>query len=410
MADYRRAGYGDTRATNAGQSFYNGEYTQREQHPAKQNRGVTVAGTMDYTIYLVVIILTLIGVVMVFSSSYLYAGTRAAFNNDPFYFLKRNLMMAGIGFVVMNILANFPYRHLRRFAWLAYVISLGLLVAVLFVGIASNNAVRWLPLPYVGQFQPSEVMKAALALLLAVLIERNRDMLKSWRGFWFCIILVALAAGFVYYGGLSSAIIVAVIGMGIIFIASPYLMRFVVIGGSAAASLVGVLWYLSTDPESMRGGRFAAWLDPFAYQTGKGYQTVQSLYAIASGGMFGVGIGQSRQKTFLPEAYNDIIYSIICEELGYAGGIMVLLLFGILFWRGIRAARKAPDTFGMLMAAGIVLTIASQVLINVAVVTNSIPNTGVTMPFVSYGGTSLIICMGMMGILLNISRYTREDG
>jgi cell division protein FtsW len=181
------------------------------------------------------------------------------------------------------------------------------------------------------------------------------------------------------------------------------------VGAGGGGSVVGYLYWLSTRSEHWRGGRFSAWLDPFSDPLRYGFQIIQSLYAIASGGLFGLGIGQSRQKTFLPEAHNDIIFAIICEEIGLAGAAVILLLFGILFWRGIKIALNALDTFSAMTAIGIVLAIASQVIINVAVVTNSIPNTGVTMPFISYGGTSLLVSMSLMGVLLNISRYSKVN-
>ncbi len=211
---------------------------------------------------------------------------------------------------------------------------------------------------------------------------------------------------------MSAAIITVIIGFGMIFIASKHILRFVLGGAVGAGGLTAYLWYISQNPVDAEGGfrgeRFLAWLDPFKYYEGKGFQIVQSLYAIASGGLFGLGIGQSRQTTFLPEAHNDMVFAIICEELGLVGAAVILLLFGIFIWRGIRVAVNAPDIFGSLTAAGIVLTIATQVIINVGVVTNTIPNTGITMPFVSYGGTSLLVCMTLSGILLNISRHTRE--
>ena len=171
----------------------------------------------------------------------------------------------------------------------------------------------------------------------------------------------------------------------------------------------GLVSYMAFFSKGFRGARFAAWLDPFSNPSETGYQIIQSLYAVASGGIFGLGLGQSRQKLgFLPEAHNDIIFSIVCEELGFFGAAMILILFAILIWRGIKIAINATDLFGTLVASGIVIMIASQVIINVAVVTNSIPNTGVPLPFISYGGTSVAIMMMLIGILLNISRYSRD--
>jgi cell division protein FtsW len=217
-------------------------------------------------------------------------------------------------------------------------------------------------------------------------------------------IIVALVAP----TGMSNSLIVAFIGFGMIFVASPHIWRFVAMGIAAVSGLVAYLWWSALNDMDFRGNRFTAWLDPFDDPMDTGFQIVQSLYAIGSGGLFGLGIGQSRQKSFLPEAHNDIIFAIISEELGLIGAVTILLLFGILIWRGIKVALGALDTFSAMTAMGIVLTIAGQVIINVAVATNSIPNTGVTMPFISYGGTSLLVCMALMGVLLNISSYSKE--
>ena len=221
----------------------------------------------------------------------------------------------------------------------------------------------------------------------------------------FCAFFVFLTVILIALANLSTAIIVSLIGFGIIFIASPYTAVFFISGLIGASGLV---FYMSR-AKDFRGGRFSAWLDPFSDPSATGYQIVQSLYAVASGVIFGLGLGQSRQKLgFLPEAHNDIIFSIICEELGFFGAMIVLILFAILIWRGIKIAVNATDLFGTLVASGIVIMIASQVIINVAVVTNSIPNTGVPLPFISYGGTSVAIMMMLIGILLNISRYSRD--
>jgi cell division protein FtsW len=366
-----------------------------------------IRGTMDYTIYLVVIILVLIGIVMVFSASYLSAATNPRFA-DPFHFLIRNIQWAIVGFVAMNILARTPYKFILRIAPAFYAVSIFFLGLVLVYGLSYGGATRWLSIPVIGQFQPSEVAKAAIIFMLGWMIHKDPKILHTWPGFLRCSFLVILSTGLVAYGGMSSAIITALIGFGMIFVASPHIWRFIIAAAGGGGGLVAYLWWLSNNSENFRGGRFAAWLDPFSDPLHYGFQVIQSMYAIASGGLFGLGIGQSRQKTFLPEAHNDIIFAIICEELGLVGAATILLLFGILFWRGIRVALNALDTFSAMAAIGIVLAIASQVIINVAVVTNSIPNTGVTMPFISYGGTSLLVSMAMMGVLLNISRYSKD--
>ncbi|MCL2461307.1 MAG: putative lipid II flippase FtsW [Defluviitaleaceae bacterium] len=375
-------------------------------------RTIIRVGSMDYTIYLVAVILAAIGVVMVFSASYLSAGASKALSYDSFYYLKKQAIFAVMGVCAMHLMANVGYRYLQKLALIIYIIANALLVLVQIIGLASHGAVRWIPVPVIGQFQPSEVAKLAVILMVAFLISRNKDILKKWPTFIFVCAVVGVTVALIGIGNLSTAIIVGVVGIGIIFISSTHLLRFVVGGLAAVGGLVGYLVKGMLDPSggNWRGGRFAAWLDPFGNMSGngKGYQIVQSLYAIASGGLFGLGIGMSRQKTFLPEAHNDIIFSIICEELGFVGAAMVLLLFGILIWRGIRVALNAPDTFGSLVASGIVILIAVQVLINVAVVTNTIPNTGIPLPLISYGGTSLVVTMALVGILLNISRYSKE--
>jgi len=379
----------------------------RSSHKPSEPEHVVSVGSMDYTIYLVVVLLTLIGVVMVFSASYVEASNRVAFNNDSFYFLRRNGLMAIGGFILMNIMANISFEHIRRLAPLIYLITLGLLIAVVFIGLASHGAQRWIPFPIIQRFQPSEVAKAATIFMMAYLIDKSPNRLSSWSGLIFMSLILGVMTVLVLYGGFSTGLIVAIIGFGMIFIASPHIMRFVLGGVAGITAIVGYLWYDANFGDGFRGARFRAWMDPWAYSETRGFQVIQSLYAIASGGLFGSGIGQSRQATFVPEAHHDIIFAIIVEELGLIGSGMILLLFGIFIWRGIKVALNTHSTFAAMTAIGIVLAIGVQALINIAVVTNSIPNTGVTLPFISYGGTSLMVSMALAGVLLNISRYTK---
>ncbi|MCL2204377.1 MAG: putative lipid II flippase FtsW [Defluviitaleaceae bacterium] len=368
---------------------------------------VVSVGSMDYTLYLVVIILVCIGVIMVFSASYVRAATRIIFNQDAFYFLRRNGLMAIGGFIVMNITANVYYGWYKPWARLLYAVTIGLLIAVLFIGLGSGGAIRWLPIPGTDfAFQPSEIAKAAAIFIMAWMVSEYEGGLRNWPGFLIYCGVAGLITGLVMYTGFSSGIIVAVIAFGMIFIASPHILRFVLIGAAGVAGAVGIIVF----GEGFRIARVAAWRDPWAYFDDVGFQIVQSLYAIASGGLFGLGIGESRQATFVPEAHNDIIFAIIAEELGLIGAGLVMLLFGIFIWRGIKIALNAPDTFSSMTAIGIVFGIAFQAIINIAVVTNAIPNTGVTLPFISYGGTSLIVSMALAGVLLNISRYSKERG
>jgi len=365
---------------------------------------VISVGAMDYTLFIIVVILGLVGVVMVFSSSYMNANT---YLGDPYYYLKKQGSFFGLGLLCMLFMANLNYQYIRRLSFILYVIANALLVLVLIIGISSHGATRWIPLPIIGQFQPSEVAKAAVIFFTAFLISNNKNLLTKWPTFILTCGVAAVSSVLVFLGNnMSTAIIVMIIGIGVIFTASPYIMRFVVAVGCGIGGLLGYL-VLSSSSENFRAARFDAFLHPFDYAKTTGFQVIQSLYAIASGGMFGLGLGQSRQKSFLPEAHNDIIFSIICEELGFIGAAVVLLLFGILIWRGVKIALNAPDMFSSLTAMGIVILISSQVLINVAVVTNSIPNTGVPLPLISYGGTSLIVAMSLLGVLLNISRCSK---
>ena len=402
------------------QDFHEEEHVQLPQPnrkpkkpPEQPKQFVFIDKSMDYTIYVTVIILVIIGVVMVFSASHVTAERRAIFGNDPFHFLRRNALFAVFGFIVMNLMSKVSYELLKPLAKMSYLIVIGLLVALEIVGQASGGAVRWITLPIIGRFQPSELAKPAIIVMMAYMIHKAPKALEKWSGFFIFSGVVLIMTALVARGGMSSAIIVATIGFGMIFIASPYLWRFIFAGAGGFGGLGLYLWWMSTRiadgavEGGFRGARFLAWRNPFDFAQTTGFQIVQSLYAIGSGGWFGLGIGQSRQSTFVPEAHNDIIFAIIVEELGFIGAALILLLFGIFIWRGIVVAINAPDTFGSLLACGIVFGIAFQALINVAVVTNSIPNTGVTLPFISYGGTSLIVSMALAGVLLNISKYSK---
>jgi len=360
----------------------------------------------DYTILFTVVLLIIFGIIMIFSASSYVASTRSEYNYDMFLFLKKQAFAVLLGLLAMTVMINFNYRRLQKLSLPLYLISNGLLIFVFLFGVVKKGAKRWINLPLVGSFQPSELAKVAVILFISYLIANNKNILKKISGHIFCGLFVIITVILIAVGNLSTAIIVSLIGLGIIFIASPYTAIFLFLGLSGAGALVSYIAFFS---KGFRGARFAAWLDPFSDPSNTGYQIIQSLYAVASGGMFGLGLGQSRQKLgFIPEAHNDIIFSIICEELGFFGASVILILFAILIWRGIKIAINATDLFGTLVASGIIIMISSQVIINIAVVTNSIPNTGVPLPFISYGGTSIAIVMMLIGILLNISRYSKD--
>ncbi len=367
-----------------------------------QLQGVLVSpGQIDFSLLFVIMMLVMFGVIMVFSSSYYAALTKVQIN-DMYYFFKRQLLWSVIGFAAMIFMANFDYKLLRRFAFPMYIISCVMLVLVLFIGTETNGSKRWL-----FGIQPSEVCKIALIILMAHIVTDNRRMLKTFRGFLKMFVFVAIPIVLIAVENLSTAIVVTAIGVSILFVASPKIWYFIamiapIVGGGFVA-IVGFPQF------AYRLGRIKAWLDPFSDPTNLGFQTVQSLYAVASGGLFGLGLGQSRQKLgYIPEAYNDIIFSIVCEELGFVGAAAVLALFMVLIYKGIKIALGTQELFGSLVATGIICMIGIQVLINIAVITNTIPVTGMPLPFISYGGSSLVLVMASMGILLNISRYARN--
>ena len=375
-----------------------------EASVAKKRKTTTVKkkptrASYDYMVLFVVILFVLFGIVMIFSSSYYKAMTTDDFNNDMLYFVKKQFRNGLLGFVGMFIMANFPYRHLRRFTLPAYIIGCILLLLLIPFGTVANGQKRWL-----WGFQPSEIVKITTTLFLAHFICIHKEYLKDFTGFAKCLAVAAIPCAMIAITNFSTALLLALIGGTILFAAGFDVKYFAyisgpVVGAGAIAILLPGLRYRLT--------RIQIWLDPFSDPTDKGYQIIQGLYALASGGLFGLGLGQSRQKTFLPEAYNDIIFAIIAEELGMLGAALIILLFAILVWRGIKIAMNAQDQFGSLVATGITAQIAFQSIINIAVTTNTIPNTGQPLPFVSYGGTSLAIAMSMIGILLNISKYQK---
>jgi len=363
---------------------------------------------MDYTLLITMVLLVLIGIVMVYSASYYVASTSARFGYDMFSLVRSQIMAALVGFAALVVMANFNYhKYLRKLTFPAYIGALALLILTILIGESAGGAQRWLNL-FGFRFQPSEVAKIAIIMTMAHIIAYNKKMADNFKGITILAILIGIMAAIIGFGtnNMSSAIIIAIIGFGTIFVASKMTWPFIAAGGAAAAGLA----YILATGVGFRAGRFAAWLDPFADPTDTGFQIVQSLFAIGSGGMFGLGLGQSRQKLgFIPEAHNDIIFSVIAEELGFMGATLVLFLFGVYLWRSIKIALNAKDMYGCLLAVGAALMVGSQAIINIAVVTNSIPNTGVPLPFISHGGTSLLVMMTATGMLLNISRYQNRS-
>ncbi len=359
------------------------------------------AQSFDYTILFVVIILVFFGIIMIFSSSYYDTLTSKKFNYDMYYFLKRQTVWAILGFIAMWITMRLPMNLYKRLSFLAYMFSNVCLVLLRFIGTEVNGQKRWL-----FGFQPSEVAKISVILFLSLYISTHKNSLKTMKGFLKCCAVFGIPVILIALSNLSTAIIVTGIGATILFVASPKIWYFVVAGIIAS---IGGFFAVTLPQFAYRFSRIKIWRDPFSDPLGDGYQIIQGLYAVASGGLFGLGLGQSRQKTFIPEAHNDIIFAIICEELGMIGAFVVIILFALFIWKGIKIALKSEDMYNCLVATGITTMIGFQALINIAVVTNTIPNTGQPLPFISYGGSSLLITMASVGILLNISKYCKGD-
>ena len=297
------------------------------------------------------------------------------------------------------------YHIFHKLAWPLLALSLVLLVAVLFMP-EYNGCKRWLVLPGLGTLQPSEIAKFAVVLVFSHVISLNHDQMKRFSVgvLPFALVLGVVAALMLLEPHLSGTLLILGIGAVLMFVGGTGLKWFVLAGVSGVAA-IGAAVVIMPDLVPYAADRLNSWLDPFADPLGDGHQTIQSLYAIGSGGAAGLGLGNSRQKhLFVPEPQNDFIFSIVCEELGFVGACAVVGLFVLLLWRGITLAAHAPDRFGTLLVVGFTVQVALQAVLNMAVVTNTIPNTGISLPFFSSGGTSLMMLLGEMGVVLSVSR------
>lgn len=347
----------------------------------------------DYSMIAVVFLLAVIGLVILYSTSS-YNG-QVKFH-DSFYYLKKQAFATALGVVLMFVMANIDYHFWQQFAVLGYIAAILLSVAVIFVGDEYNGSKRWLSLGPIS-FQPSEYAKVAVILFLACIVSKNAKGMGKLRMLVKVMAMILPIVALVGASNLSTAIIILGIAVILVFVASPKYAQFMWIG-LCGAGFMGVFLGL----ESYRLERLAIWRHPELYE--KGYQTLQGLYAIGSGGVFGRGLGESIQKLgFVPEAQNDMIFSIICEELGLVGASFIVVLFLILIWRFFIIAVHAKDLFGALIASGAMGHMMIQVILNIAVVTNTIPNTGITLPFISYGGTSVMFLLLEMGLVLSVS-------
>lgn len=358
----------------------------------------------DFSIFLVTLILVGVGLVMVFSSSYVIA---AEGRGDPFFFLRRQTFWALIGIIGMLFFSRFDYRHLKRLSPVLVVISFVLLTVIFIpgIGVEVNEAKRWIGF---GGFtiQPSEFTKLALVIFTAAYLSSKSVKMENFWSSSF-IPLAVMGLSFLFILGqpdLGSALIIAAGTVLVIFIAGIPLRQ---VGGLAALALPAVFYLMINADYRLK--RLTSFLNPWADPLDSGYHIIQSLYALGPGGIFGVGLGRSRQKLYyLPEPHNDFIFAIIGEELGFMGAVAVIFLFFILVWRGMKIALTVTDNFGSLLAAGITFMIGIQVLINIGVVTGSLPVTGLNLPLISAGGSSLFFNLCSIGILLNISRHIHQ--
>ena len=360
-------------------------------------------GQIDFILFATVMLLVSIGVVMVYSASSYYAAIEF---DDPEHFLKKQLMWACLGFIGMIIAIKIDYHVIKKYTGIIMIATIVFLLAV-FAFPDINGARRWIPLGF-AKFQPSEIAKYAVVLYMAKSLEIKGEKVKDFfKGLLPYLLVSAFYAGLILIEpNLSIASVIMIVTVIILFTAGARFYHIFGIGLSLVGA-VGVLIML----EPYRLKRLLNFTDPFADSQGAGYQLVQSLLALGAGGVTGAGIGRSRQKClYIPEPHTDFIFPIICEELGLIGGGFIILLFVIFVWRGIKTAVIAKDMYGTLLAIGITSVVAVQAIINIAVVTGSMPVTGVPLPFISYGGSALIFNMFAIGILLNVSRQSTNKG
>ncbi|MEE0687105.1 MAG: putative peptidoglycan glycosyltransferase FtsW [Lachnospiraceae bacterium] len=365
----------------------------------RRRKKVSRAG-VDYSLLVVVVFLLGFGLVMLYSSSYYSASLKF---NDAAWYLKKQIVATALGIVAMIFFTFFDYRWFKKFTWIIFIGSLLSVFLVLTpLGIEANGARRWVDLKVIS-IQPAEIVKIAVILCMAAILSYNVKKVNGLISILMVYTLALIPAGMIFLitDNFSSALIVAAIGAIMLIVACKNNKGFIaLIIILMAIAVVGLLLL-----GGFRATRIMVWLNPEQYSSKGGFQVLQGLYAIGSGGLFGKGLGQSVQKLgFVPEAQNDMIFTIICEELGLFGGIAVLLLFAFLIWRFMVIANNATDLYGSLVAVGVMAHIAVQVILNVAVVTNTIPNTGVTLPFISYGGTSVVFLLSEMGIVLSVAR------
>ncbi|MBR5472546.1 MAG: putative lipid II flippase FtsW [Clostridia bacterium] len=370
---------------------------------SKQN-GLFQSGRLDITFLSLVLILLTIGLVMLFSASYAYS---LEYYDNSYKFIVKQALFAGAGLLALFVTSRINYHFWRKISWVVYIGTAFVLLLLLILPpmVSGMSVKRWFAIGPVT-FQPSEIAKFAIIILFSTLIAANQKLMKNYKFVLFLFGVLGITCLLVVLEPhLSATVLIAAIGVVLIYVGG--LDRKVVILGIILAVLGVALVIItqSTGFISYGADRIKYWLDPWADATGEGFQTIQSLLAIGSGGVLGRGIGQSRQKyLWVPEPHNDFIFSIVCEELGLIGAIVIIILFALLVWRGFTIAMRSSDKFGSMLAIGLTFQVGLQAMLNIWVVTNTIPNTGISLPFFSYGGTSLLILLAEMGIVLSVSR------
>lgn len=373
---------------------------------ARKKRIKAEKGSIDLTFLILILVLLAIGLIMLFSASYAYAYYH---DGNSFYYISRQLIFAIVGIAAMMAVANIDYHILHRFAMILLLVTIFLLILVLFYH-TRDDAKRWIPLIAGQTFQPSEIAKFTIVVVFAHLISVNYDKMKDPKyGVWpFLTIMGVIALLMILEPHLSGTILIVTIGIIMMFVGGTNLKWFALGGALLVGCTVVLAFVPGVVPYAM--SRVQYWIDPFSDAQGKGYQTIQSLYAIGSGGLMGVGIGNSRQKhLYLPEPQNDFVFAVVCEELGFIGAAIILLVFVLLIWRGYVIAMRCRDRFGSMLAIGLTTQVGVQTILNIAVVSNTIPNTGISLPFFSYGGTALLMLLAQMGVILSVSRQSAME-
>lgn len=368
---------------------------------AKKKSKLILKNPLDFTLLITVFILLGLGIITVLSAS---SPTALAETGNSYKYLIKQMEAAVIGIFLMFVASKIDYKLWQKNYKIIYFICMILLLAVCALGREAGGAKRWLDMGFLS-FQPSEVAKVGVIIFYSAWLTKNKEKLKTFKyGFVYPLswLLIPIFFILVLQNHFSATLVICTLAAILMILAGCKIRYFIFVGIPLAA--LGVFAIIVAG-QGFRMQRILTFFDPWQDIKGKGWQIVQSLYAIGSGGLFGVGLGESKQKyLYIPEPHNDFIFAVLAEELGFIGCAIVIILFAILIWRGITIAMKAPDMFGSLLAAGITSMIAIQVLVNIAVVTASMPVTGMALPFFSYGGTALIITLTSIGILLSVSR------